>query len=106
MSGLIQTFCDTHRDREADTEKPVLICPYSFSTEICASFTCPVESTDTWDLGFKVSSEGLGPAGDHTHDPWSRSRVCNHSTISTGCFKYMISKLLYKTVNATSVSVA
>ena len=46
--------------------KPRLIRPYSFSTELSGSFTCPVNSTDTWDLGFKVSSEGPGLAGDRT----------------------------------------
>ena len=40
------------REREADIEEPGR-CPTLFSNEPSGSFTCPVYSTDTWDLGLK-----------------------------------------------------
>ena len=37
--------------------------PYSFSNEPSGSFTCPVYSTDTWDLGLKSHPNDLVPLG-------------------------------------------
>jgi len=51
------TFCQLWADwtfqREGSGYRGTRAMPYSFLKEPSGSFTCPVNSTDTWDFGLK-----------------------------------------------------
>ena len=51
-----QLWTNWKSQREGSRYRGTREMPFSFSNEPSGSFTCPVYSTDTWDLG-KFSSE-------------------------------------------------
>ena len=66
------------RERDADTFLPVTTraMPYSFSNEPSGSFTCPVYSTDTWDLDLKSHPNDLVRRGIELRTPGLTYLAC------------------------------
>ena len=48
-----QLWANRTSQREGSEHRATWAMPYSFSNDPSGSFTCPVNSTDTWDLGLK-----------------------------------------------------